>query len=120
MSSPAPARTRLNLVQWKNPGELARIVFLLSLPVATTNALQALLGLVDTHMVSFMGSSALPAMGVGRTGMFFVSSIFMGLGTGITAYVARLSGAGEHSKARAYATMGVLSGAVVGLCIMLL
>jgi putative MATE family efflux protein len=120
MSATASVRTRLNLVHWNNRGELARIVFLLSLPVATTNALQALLGLVDTHMVSSLGAAALPAMGVGRTGMFFVSSIFMGLGTGITAYVARLAGAAEPDKARAYATMGVLSGALGGLLLMIL
>ena len=56
---------------------------LLSLPVAATGALQTLLGFVDTRMVSEMARypvAALPALGAGRTLMFFVSSIFMGLG----------------------------------------
>src|SRR5438128_138811 len=123
MSASAPAtegRPRLNLTQWSSPRELARIVILLSLPVAATNALQTMLGFVDTRMVSELSRNvlaALPALGVGRSGMFLVSSVFMGLGVGITAYVSRLSGAGEHEKARQYATVGVVAGLVLGALI---
>jgi putative MATE family efflux protein len=120
MSGPG-APSRINLTHWGNPAELARIVLLLSMPVAITNALQALLGWVDTRMVShYVGEAALPALGVGRTGMFFVSSFFMGLGVGITAYVARLIGAHEPEKARVYSTVGVLVGGLGGLVIMLI
>jgi putative MATE family efflux protein len=116
----AAARPRLNLTQWSSPRELARIVLILSLPVAATNALQTLLSFVDTRMVSSLGEAALPALGAGRTLMFFVSSIFMGLGVGITAYVARLAGAGDHERARQYATVGVIFSGGIGLLMMLL
>lgn len=120
MAAPA-APSSLKLTHWGSPRELARIVFILSMPVAITNALQALLGWVDTRMVShFVGEAALPALGVGRTGMFFIGSFFMGLGVGITAYVARLTGAREHAKAKSYATLGFFAGALGGLALMLI
>jgi len=116
--SSRPARSRLNLTDWDGSRGLLRLVILLSLPVAATNALQIMLGFVDTRMVSSLGEAALPALGVGRTLMFFVSSIFMGLGVGITAYVARLEGAGDHERARQYGTVGVAFSFIVGLLIM--
>jgi putative MATE family efflux protein len=123
MAAPAPAasaRSRLNLTEWNTPRELLRIVVLLSLPVAATNALQTLISFVDTRMVSELAKyplAALPALGVGRSGMFLTASLFMGLGVGITAYVSRLTGAGEHEKARQYATVGVVTGLVLGVLI---
>jgi putative MATE family efflux protein len=118
--SAASARPRLNLTEWSSSGELLRIVALLSLPVAATNALQTLLSFVDTRMISELASyplEALPALGVGRSGVFLTSSVFMGLGVGITAYVSRLTGAGEHEKARQYATVGVVTGLLLGVVI---
>ena len=126
MASPAAApgaRPRLNLTEWSNSGELLRIVVLLSLPVAASNALQTMLSFTDTRMISELAShplEALPALGVGRSGMFFTASVFMGLGVGITAYVSRLTGAGEHEKARQYATVGVVAGLVLGAVMSLL
>lgn len=118
MAAPAATST-LKLTHWGSSRELARIVLILSLPVAITNALQAALGWVDTRMVShFVGEVALPALGVGRTGMFFISSFFMGLGVGITAYVARLTGAREDEKARSYSTLGTLAGLLGGMILM--
>lgn len=126
MASPAAApaaRPRLNLTEWSSSGELLRIVALLSLPVAASNALQTMLSFIDTRMISELAAhplEALPALGVGRSGMFFTSSVFMGLGVGITAYVSRLTGAGEHERARQYATVGVVAGLVLGAIISLL
>ncbi len=108
-----------HLVAWNNPRELVRAVLLLSVPVAATNLLQSLVGFVDTRMVSTLGEAALPALGVGRSSMFFTSSIFMGLGVGIVAYVSRMIGAGEPGRAREYATVGLWTSVVIGLLIML-
>jgi putative MATE family efflux protein len=126
MASPAAApaaRPRLNLTEWSSSRELLRIVMLLSLPVAATNALQTMLSFIDTRMISELAAhplEALPALGVGRSGMFLTSSVFMGLGVGITAYVSRLTGAGEHEKARQYATVGIMAGLVLGALISIL
>jgi len=109
---------RTSLTAWSNPAELVRIIVILSLPVAATNALQFMLGFVDTRMVSPIGAPALAAMGVARPSMMLMMSVFMGLGVGITAHVARHTGAGEHDTARSYATIGVVSGGVIGLLLM--
>ncbi|MCC7477066.1 MATE family efflux transporter [bacterium] len=108
------------LVAWNSPRELVRAVLLLSIPVAATNLLQSLVGFVDTRMVSSLGEAALPALGVGRSSMFFTSSIFMGLGVGIVAYVSRMIGAGDPERGREYATVGLWTSVVIGILIMLI
>lgn len=118
MASALPKTARINLTAWNSRSELVRIIALLALPVTITNSLQILLGFVDTRMVSPLGETALAAMSVGRSSTMFLMAVFMGLGVGITAYVSRLTGAGEHEKARSYATIGVLSGGVLGAIMM--
>jgi putative MATE family efflux protein len=116
-----PARQRLrSLTSWSSPRELVKVILILTLPVAVTNALQSLIGFVDTRMVSALGEEALAAMSVCRVNYWMLMSIFMGLGNGVVAYVARMYGAEQHEKARAYAAVGVVAGAVVGIVIMLI
>jgi putative MATE family efflux protein len=119
-ASPAAPRQRVNFTQWNSRGELIRLITILSVPVMISNSLQTLITFTDTRMCSLLGAPALAAMGVGRSGMFFVLSVFMGLGVGITAYVARLTGAQQHEQARIYSTIGVVTGAIAGTVLMLL
>lgn len=111
---------RANLTAWNTPRELIRVIMLLALPVTATNALQMTLGFVDTRMCSPLGAEALSAMAIGRQSTMLLMAVFMGLGVGITAYVARLTGAGLPEKARHYATIGVLTGAVIGFGLLIL
>lgn len=111
---------RANLTAWNTPRELLRIIIILALPVTATNALQMMLGFVDTRMCSPLGPEALSAMAIGRQSTMLLMAVFMGLGVGITAYVARLTGAGEGQKARVYATIGILSGGLIGLVLLVL
>lgn len=107
------------LTSWNSSGELARMVLWLALPVTATNALQTLIGFVDVRMISTLGSEALASLSVGRQSIWLISSVFMGLGAGITAYVARFAGAGDEQRARAYATIGVLTAVVLGTLLMI-
>lgn len=106
------------LTKWQNSRELSRIIFWLALPVAATNALQTLIGFVDVRMISTLGEEALASLSVGRQSIWLLNSVFMGLGAGITAYVARFTGAGDETRARAYATIGVITAMVLGLVLM--
>jgi putative MATE family efflux protein len=119
MAGAAPPASPNALVAWNTPRELVRAVLILSLPVALTNLLQSLVGFVDTRMVSTLGEAALPALGVGRSSMFFVSSVFMGLGVGIVAYVSRMVGAGDRQRALEYGTVGLWTSVAIGLLLML-
>ncbi|MCB1219786.1 MAG: MATE family efflux transporter [Planctomycetales bacterium] len=114
MSKAIAAPRKHSLISWNSPAELARMILILALPVTLTNALQTLIGFVDTRMVSPLGAEALSSLAVGRTSMWMLMSVFMGLGTGITAYVARLIGMGEPQKARHYAMVGIMAGLIIG------
>ncbi len=118
MSKVIAAPRKHSLISWNSPAELARTIMILALPVTATNALQTLIGFVDTRMVSPLGAEALSSLAVGRTSMWMLMSVFMGLGTGITAYVARLVGMGETEKARHYAMVGIATGLVIGSVLM--
>lgn len=96
------------------------MILILALPVTATNALQTLIGFVDTRMVSPLGAEALSSLAVGRTSMWMLMSVFMGLSTGITAYVARLVGMGEYHKARHYAMVGIATGLILGTVLALI
>jgi putative MATE family efflux protein len=111
---------RANLIAWNTPRELVMVIILLALPVMVSNALQMTLGFVDTRMCSPLGAEALSAMAIGRQATMLLMALFMGLGVGITAYVARLMGAGQQEKARVYATLGVISAGVIGLILLIL
>jgi len=94
-----------------------RIILLLATPVMVTNLLHTLIGFVDVNMISVLGAAALASLSVNRSSFWLLSSVFMGLGAGIIAYVARLTGAGEHHKARSYATVGIVTAIVLGVAI---
>jgi putative MATE family efflux protein len=112
----SPAKLQ-NLTSWRSPVDLVRIIMVLSLPVTATFLLQSLINFVDIRMISSLGSSALASMGVGRQVLWLISSLFIGMGAGVTAYVARFTGAGDHEKAKSYATIGIISAAVIGLLV---
>ncbi len=111
---------RANLTAWNTPRELIKVIVLLALPVTVTNALQMTLGFVDTRMCSPLGAEALSAMAIGRQSTMLLMAVFMGLGVGITAYVSRLIGSGQHEKARVYATLGIVTAGAIGLVLMVL
>lgn len=106
---PAVSPDRKTLTSWNSPSELLRMILVLALPVTATFALQALINFVDVRMVSDLGSNALASMGVGRHTQWLISALFIGLGAGITAHVARFTGAKDHVRARSYATLGIIS-----------
>jgi putative MATE family efflux protein len=111
-------RGKRELTTWTDWRELLPLASLLALPVMGTNLLQALITFTDTRMCSILGAPALAAMSVGRSGMFLTISVFMGIGNGVMAYVARLTGARAYREAREYATVGLLSGGVIGLILL--
>ncbi|WP_293145615.1 MATE family efflux transporter [Moritella sp.] len=72
--------------------------------------LLAVLGfsLVDTYFVSLLGTQALAAISFTFPVTFFVSALAMGLGTGLSACLARLLGQGQHQDAARLTTDGLL------------
>lgn len=69
-------------------------------PVALQSLLAALLGLVDTVMVSGLGPAALGGVGLVNRLLFVVTMLLAGLASGVGVLVAQLTGAGRQRAIR--------------------
>jgi len=65
----------------------------LALPVVAEQLLTTLTQIVDMMMVGHLGAAAVAAIGLSNQPLFLSMAIFMGIGTGTTALVARYTGA---------------------------
>ncbi len=72
---------------------------MLAWPVAAEMALQTVTMVVDMAMVGRLGPDAVAAVGLSFRPVFFIMSIFLGVGAGTTALVARFIGAGDRDLA---------------------
>ena len=98
-------------------GSINRSVLRLAWPVAASNILQTLFGLIDGIWVGRLGPEALAGV---STGGFAVWAIFavMGLvGVGVNALVAQAVGAGGDARAARIAGQGMLLALAVGVVI---
>jgi putative MATE family efflux protein len=111
-SAPAgrEVRGRLPLEELAQDGALLqRCIVRLAWPVAAEMLLQTITQIVDMMMVSRLGPEAVAAVGFSFRPMFFALSIFLGLGAGTTALVARCMGRREPELASRVVHQAVLS-----------
>ena len=73
--------------------ELRRQILALALPVVMEQILTTLTQMVDMMMVGHLGPESVAAVGYSNQPLFFSMAIFMGIGAGTTALVARYTGA---------------------------
>lgn len=73
-------------------------IFQLALPAAVENILHALVGFVDTWMISKIGLIAVTAVGRANNLMMVYLAVFTALGTGTSSLIARSIGAGKKRK----------------------
>ncbi|CAM3022207.1 MATE family efflux transporter [Moritella viscosa] len=87
---------------------VSQVMTKMAVPMAY--GLLAVLGfsLVDTYFVSLLGTQALAAISFTFPVTFFVSALAMGLGTGLSACLARLLGQGQHQDAARLTSDGLL------------
>lgn len=102
-----------------NRRELRRSIISLAWPVLIEQALQTVTQMADMMMVSWIGSSATAAVGLSNHPLFIMQGIFMGLGTGTTAIVARFIGAGRKDKAEKTMAQSVAIATLVGFIVSL-
>lgn len=72
-----------------------RQILTLALPVVAEQVLTTLTQIVDMMMVGHLGPAAIAAVGLSNQPLFLSMALFMGIGTGTTALVARYTGAKE-------------------------
>ncbi len=92
---------------------LRRLIIMLAWPVAAEMSLQTVTQVVDMAMVGRLGSEAVAAIGLSFRPLFFVMSVFLGIGAGTTALVARFVGAGDRELANRTTHQALLFSAVV-------
>ncbi|HYF95323.1 MAG TPA: MATE family efflux transporter [Symbiobacteriaceae bacterium] len=74
--------------------ELIRLAW----PVIGEQVLIMLSGMVGAALAGHLGTVATAAVGFTQPPQWFMSGLFMGLGVGVNAMVARLEGAGDHER----------------------
>ena len=91
-----------------------KAIWTLGLPVMTGMAVQTLYSIVDMLFVARISVNAIAALGFNLPLFWMAMGISFGLGTGVTAVIARFIGAKNHDAATNVAEHGLLLGLVIG------
>lgn len=85
-----------------DPGwELRRQILILALPVVMEQFLTTMTNIVDMMMVGHVGAEAVAAVGLSTHPLFLSMAVFMGIGSGTMALVARYTGGGQAEEVEA-------------------
>lgn len=80
-------------------GNITKILFCFALPLIASSLLQQLYNIADSMIAgNFIGEHAVAAIGVSTSIIMFFTNIIIGFTTGISIYIARLTGQQEHKK----------------------
>jgi len=92
-----------------------RHVLRLAMPSAAEAMLGMLVGLVNIYLVGHLGATSIAAVGLGWHVALSVMILFTGVGTGATALIARMVGAGDWVGANRVAMQAVIVAFAVGV-----
>ena len=95
-------------------------VILLAWPVFLEQIFTTLVSFADTAMVGSMGAQATAAVSISNSPIFLLNGIVMSLGVGITAMVARATGAGNTDLVQKLMRHAILALLYIGMPIALL
>lgn len=101
----------------RNP---AMTIILLAWPVLVEQIFTTLVSFADTAMVGSLGAGATASVSISNSPTFLLNGIVMSLGVGITALVARATGAGDKELVQKLMRHAILALLYVGLPIALL
>ncbi len=95
-----------------NRGSVRRALFWFAMPVLGEQLLNTAVGLVDVFLAGTISVHATSAIGLAAYVGWLMSMLFMLVGTGATALVARMTGAGKHADANLFAnqSLGLAAG----------
>lgn len=95
--------------------EVGRKVFRLAWPAIAENALQTLLGIVDTAVVARLGTAALSGVGASQQLIWVLTTGLIAVSMGTTVLIARFTGAQQPERANAVLKQSLMLAAVVGI-----
>ncbi len=96
-----------------------RHVWLLAWPAILTFGLESLVGLVDTLMVGRLGAGPLAGVGVGAQVLHAAHVVFIAVGSGTIALVARFVGAGDRGQAEKVLAQSLYASSVLAVVVAL-
>lgn len=97
------------------PGDRARRILVLALPIMGGMTSQNLMNLVDTAMVGTLGAAALGGVGMGGFINFMAVAVVMGLATAVQATAARRHGEGKFNETAVPLNGGLLLALLLGI-----
>ncbi|HVF99179.1 MAG TPA: MATE family efflux transporter, partial [Chloroflexia bacterium] len=95
--------------------EVGRNVFRLAWPAIAENALQTLLGIVDTAVVARLGTAALSGVGASQQLVWVLTTALIAISMGTTVLIARFAGGREREQANAVLKQSIVLSVVMGL-----
>jgi len=96
-------------------GNIRRMLLVLAVPVLAEQMLNAFVGMFDTFLAGRISAVATNAIGLATYVAWLASMLFAMVGTGTTALVARLMGAGDHREANHLANQSISLAAINGI-----
>lgn len=94
---------------------LGKEIICLALPATVENIFQTLVGFVDTLLIVQLGLVAVTAVGLANTILNVYLAVYMALGVGATALIARSIGAGDRESLTFHVRQALLLSVGVGL-----
>ncbi|MCM3431721.1 MATE family efflux transporter [Brevibacillus agri] len=92
-----------------------KVILALAVPAMIENMLQTVVGFVDTLFVSKLGLSEVTAVGVTNAILAVYLAVFLAMGVGTSALIAKSVGAGNLVKAKSIARQSTLLSALLGI-----
>lgn len=114
----SPEATGEDIVDAEERRTISRSVFRLAWPAIAENALQTLMGLVDTAVVARIGTDALSGVGASQQVIFVLTTALIAVSMGTTVLIARFIGAGQRQRANAVLKQSIMMSLVLGLVLM--
>ena len=100
--------------------DVGRRVFKLAWPAITENALQTLLGIVDTAIVARLGNAALSGVGASQQMVWALTTALIAISMGTTVLVARFTGSGDRVQASKVVKQSIILAVLSGVLLALL
>ncbi len=101
-------------------GSINKNIIRMSLPMIVAMLFQTGFSVIDMIFVGMVSPEAIAAVSIVFPVMFFFVSFVMGIGTGLSSFVARAFGAGEIEKAGRIAANGLAFGIILSLILAVL
>lgn len=94
---------------------LGKRIIKLALPATVENIFQTLVGFVDTLLIAQLGLVAVTAVGLANTILNVYLAVYMALGVGATALIARSIGAGDRESLTFHVRQALVLSVGVGM-----